>query len=163
MSFIKFIFVFTFFLSGVYSQANPQVDCNIVSVDIFNPVEDQLYVHTPFQIDENYYYNFSIAPIVPDIYIGVTPLNASKSNAMLTSITHNNMLKINKQSGNVFQLSNILTTCNTTNHFVFELDDEKSVYVTIFGYTVRARYDSCAFTYELFLFNPPCRTLEALV
>jgi len=166
----KFTFLILFFshfnlFSSAQTLGGKPVDCNLLSAYLFDAEDALLYANVNFNYTTNIYYNFTLNPLDSSITVGLIPSNTTgwtEDSSYLVNVWLNDQPALVNSKEFLFQVNDILTVCNSTNHFIFELFDEYALYVNIFGYSIRARYDSCRFRYELFLYNPPCLTVPLL-
>lgn len=160
----SFAFIFLFFVATVY--ALNFVDCDLLSTDVFNLDQGQLYVHTPYVYERNYYYNFTYAPLQSPVSLVPELANTRPSTVRDITIWLNDALIFQYSKDTFFTLpdEHVLYQCGETNHFIFETYDryEQSVFVPSLNRTLIGRSEACRYQYELFLYNPPCQTVENL-
>lgn len=159
MTSLRFILVTVFLFLATVSAFN-FIDCDLYSSDVYNSNTQQLYTHVPFEYERNFYYNFTLASLQDPVVVGLQLSNSHNSANLTTSLLVNDQLVVQDSSQEVISIPLFFlnTACGTENHIQFTTADNYSQYYN----GRRVRYESCRYRYELFLYNPPCQTVENL-
>lgn len=158
MTSLRAIFTIVFLFFVATASAYNYVDCNLVSSDVYNIDTDQLYTHVPFEYERNYYYNFTLSPLQEPVVVGLQLANSRGSTNLTTTLWVNDQLVEQETPEDILSVPIFFlnTACGTQNHIKFITADSFSLYLN----GRRVRYESCRYSYELFLYNPPCQTVQ---
>jgi len=156
-----FFFIFAFFalFACTHVFALNFIDCNLLTSDIKDVPKGRVYIHADFSYSQTQY-NFSSPQLsLPNMSVSIVPVDSKHSPTYALDLKLNDQLVVNAQHALVYSVDGFNVSCDARNHLVYKFHDYYEQYAIVRGVNTLVAEEFCSFSYELFIYNPPCPTL----
>lgn len=136
------------------------IDCNLVSSDIKDVPHGRVYTHADFTYSQTQY-NFS-SPVLTlsNMSVSIVPVDSKHSPTYALDLKLNDQLVVNAQHALVYSINGFNVSCDARNHLLYKFHDYYEQYALVKGESTLVAEEFCSFSYELFIYNPPCPTVS---